>query len=119
MNFDGVQTEQQVLPETAGRDVFGKIRVGGRDDSHIGAAGSGRSDRFEFSRLQDAKQLRLLAQRNIRDLVEKKRSAVRNIKTTHAVRLGVGESAFHVPEHFAFEYAFRQPTHVYGYEWFR
>src|SRR5438132_9638846 len=39
-------------------------------------------------------QLRLLAQRNIRDLVEKKRSAVRNIKTTHAVRLGVGESAF-------------------------
>src|SRR5947209_5969174 len=106
MNFDRVQPEKQVLTEASCGNFFVEVRIRCRDQSHIDAAASRGTHRFEFSCLQNAKQLRLLAQRNIRDLIEEERAAIGKIEAADAVGLGVGEGAANMPEHFAFEDTF-------------
>ena len=51
-------------------------------------------------------------QRNIRDLVEKKRAAISKLKAADAVRAGISEGAFYVAKEFAFENSFGKASRV-------
>ena len=116
LNLDRVQPEEQVLAEAARRDFFGEVRVGRRDDPDVDVARAGRADALEIAGLEHAQQLRLQVQRDVGDLVEKQRTAVGELETADAVRLGVGEGALDVAEQLAFEDPFRQAAGVHGHE---
>src|SRR5437660_10335231 len=103
MNFDRVQPEEQILTEPARGRFLVQVRVRGRNDARVRAPGPGRSDGFEFAGLQYAKQLRLLAKRDIGDLIEKKRASIRKIEASDAVGLRISECALHVPKHLTLE----------------
>ena len=62
---------------------------------------------LELARFDDAQQLRLLAHRNIGNLIEKQRAAIRQLEATHPIDLGVGERALHVAEQLGLEDALR------------
>ena len=71
------ETEEEILPETAGCDISRQIAVGCRDDADIDGhfpLGTNRTDAPFFQRPQ---QLRLHGERKIGDFVEKQRTAVR------------------------------------------
>jgi hypothetical protein len=57
-----------------------KIAVGRRDYAYIDGAGLRRAQALELSFLQDAQQLRLHVHREIADLIEKDRSAIRQLE---------------------------------------
>ena len=69
-DLDRVQPEEEILTESAGRDFLVQISVGRRQHTHVDAPGARRADRLEFAGLDDAKELRLEAKRDIRDLVQ-------------------------------------------------
>src|SRR4051812_596732 len=113
VDLDRVQTEQQVLPESPSRHFLVEVGIGGREDPDVHATRPRRSDTLEFTRLEHAQQLGLEAERDVRDLVEEERAAVRELEASHAVCLRVGERTFHVAEELAFEYAFREAPRVH------
>lgn len=81
------------------RGHFGpEVGVRGRQDAHVHAPRARRADALDLPRLYHAKELRLLAERDVGDLVEEERAAVGQLEASHAVDLGVGERALHVPE---------------------
>src|SRR5437660_8005953 len=103
--FDGIEAKQQVLPEFPRRRFGMDVRVRGRDDPNVHALRLGGADALELTRLEHAQQLRLLRQRQVRDLVEKQRAALGELEPPDAIDLRVGEGALHVPEQLAFEQA--------------
>ena len=113
---NGVETEKQILAEFSGGDLGGHVGVRGRDEADIDAVGPGRADAFVFAGLERAQNLRLLAERNVADLVHEQRAAVRELEAAGPVAFGIGEGAAHVAEEFALEHALGQPAHVDGDE---
>src|ERR1700676_649897 len=103
MDFDCVQAEKQVLPETAGGDFFVQGGVGGGDHAHIHAACFGRADTLEIAGLQNAQQLGLQVQRHVGDLIQKQRSSTGQLEAAYTVGLGIGDRAPNVAEQLAFE----------------
>ena len=69
--------------------------------------GPGASQPLEFSFLEHTQQLGLKLQRNIADLVEEYRTAVRQLEAADALCNGASERAFLVSEQLAFEQACR------------
>src|SRR4030095_15941830 len=84
-----------------------RVAFGRAHQPNIDANRSGRSEPLEFLFLQDAQELRLQLQRNVADLVEEERAAVRQLEATEFLRDGAGERALLVPEQLAFEKAGR------------
>ena len=62
-----------------------------------------RTNALEFAGLDHAQKFRLLIQRNIRDLIHKKRALIRELEPSRPVGLRIGERASHMPEQFAFK----------------
>ena len=87
-----------------------------RKNAHIHAARLRRAYTLQFSGLQHAQQLGLLAHRHVGDLVQKERAAVGQLEAADAVGARVGECALHVAEDFALEGALRQPAGVHGHQ---
>ena len=112
MHFNRIQPEEQVAAKPSGRDFFFEIRIRCGQNSHIDALSFRRADAFEFSGFEHAKQLGLLVERDVGDFVEKQRPAIGKVKTANAVGLCVGECAFDVAEHFAFENAFGETSDI-------
>src|SRR5690349_4502060 len=91
LQLDRVEAKQQVLPEPPRADLAVDVRVGGRDDAHVGSSRPRCPDTLELAALEDTEQLRLLRQRQISDLVEKQRAALGHLEPAGAIGLGIGK----------------------------
>jgi hypothetical protein len=87
VHLDGVEAEQQVLPESAGGDLGVQVGVGGRDQPHADLSRLRRAEPLELAGLDDAQQLLLLRQRDVGDFVEEQRAAVGQLEPADAVGL--------------------------------
>src|SRR2546423_15661804 len=102
-NLDGVDAKQQILSEASRFHFSMDIGIRRRDDADIGTTGAGRPHALELAGLEDAQQLRLLRQRQVADLVEKQRAALRQLEPAHTVRFRIRECAPHMAEELALE----------------
>ena len=100
---DDVEAEAQVGAEAAGSDFLVEPAVGGRDDARVDAARHVLADPADFAFLQHAQQLGLRARRELADLVEKQRAAVRFLEQAGALAHRAGERAARVAEELRFE----------------
>ena len=98
----------EIRAEIAALHRFFEVLVGRADDAHVNLDRAHAADAFKLAFLQNAQQLRLEGRRDLADLVEKQRAAVRKFETTLAHGDGAGEGAFLMTEEFRFEHAFRQ-----------
>src|SRR6185295_2519475 len=76
MDLDRIQPEQEILAEAPRGDFLSQVRICRRDQTHVNAPRPGGSYLFQFAGLQNAKQLGLLAERHVGDLVQKQSAAV-------------------------------------------
>ena len=97
-DFDGVQPEQQIFAKTASGNLCSHVHVGGGEHADVYAAGVRRPHPLELSRFQHAQQLGLKIQRHVGDFIQKKRAAVRKLKSPDTIRACIRERAFHVAE---------------------
>ena len=85
VEVDRVEPEEQVLAELAGGDLGRQVGIGGGDQADVGAAGARRADALELAGLERAQELRLLAHRDVADLVHEQRAAVGQFEAAGAV----------------------------------
>src|ERR1700687_1762018 len=69
MNFDGIEAKKQVLAKTSRGGFRGSIHAGGGNHAHIHAASAGSADALELAGLENAQQLGLQLERNVRNFV--------------------------------------------------
>ncbi len=112
MNLNGVEPEQQILAKAPALHFLIQVGVGRRDHAHIHALGFGRSHALHFAYLQHAQHFGLEIQGHVGDFIQEQRAAVGQFEAAHAIGLGVGESAFDVPEQLAFKNALGQAARV-------
>ena len=82
-----------------------EVPVGRRDDAHVDPLRARAADALELLLLEDAQQLRLQLERDVADLVEEERAAVRQLEAPDPLRDGAGERAALVAEELALEQA--------------
>ena len=113
MDFNGIEAEQQVFAKLPG--LAGSLEIGicGGDEAHINPLGTRRSHALDFSRLQHAQQLGLLAHGHVADLVQKNRAPIRQFEASDAVGAGIRKSALHVAEELTLKHAFGQAASIH------
>ena len=75
----------QVRAEPSLTDQAIEVVIGGSNDAHVGVTRAVTADRLKLAVLQHAEQLGLHLRRQIADLVEKKRTAVRQLKAPDSI----------------------------------
>ena len=80
-----------------------QITMCGGDQADVNLVRAVAAEPLEFLLLQDAQQFRLKFQRDVADLVQKKRALVREFKASRLLRDGASECAFFVTEQFTLE----------------
>ena len=110
-----IQPVEQVFPEPALPDLFLQVPVGGRYDPHIDLDGLWAAQPFEFSVLDDPKQLGLKFHRHLADLVEEQGAVVGKFEAPHLPFMGAGECALFPPEELAFDEVRRERRAVDRY----
>ena len=109
LDRNDAQAIEQILAERSLGHALRGITVRRRDEPNVDhrvlllAA-----DATHDAVLEHAEQLRLDRQRHLRELVEKQRSAVRDLEQTGLVAIGTGERAFAMSEQLALEQPFGQ-----------
>src|SRR5262249_46163178 len=92
------EAEKEVFAEASRLDLALEIAPGHSDDPNVHLGPARRTDALHLSALQRAEQLRLELGREIRDLVEEERAAVRLFEYAFARSDGAREGALLVPE---------------------
>src|SRR6185437_16594780 len=93
----------QVLAELAAQDRLPHVLVAGRDDADVGPAHVLSSDRSHLLLLDRTQELHLHARRQLADLVQEKRAAVRLHDQAFRYADGAGERAFGMAEQLGFD----------------
>src|SRR4029077_15898471 len=112
-DLDRIKAKQQVFAKLTRRTGRLQVGVGRRDDADIHLARSRRSESLDLAGFQHAQKLGLLPHWYVPNLIQKNRAAVSEFESTHAIRAGICERAFHVAEEFAFEDSLRQGTGIH------
>ena len=97
------QPEVEVLAELARRDRGLQVAVRRRDDAHVDVQRHRAADALEPLLLERAQDLRLQRQRQLADLVEEQRAAVRELELARLARRRAGERALLVAEQLRLE----------------
>ena len=103
-----VQAVVEVAAELLVGDHRDEVAIRRRHQPDVDADRPGAAEPLELLLLQHAQQLRLQLQRNVADLVQEQRAAVRELEATDALRDRAGERALLVPEQLALEQARRE-----------
>ena len=98
----------QVLAEPPRRDRRLQPAVGRRDQPHVDLQRRRAADALEPLLLERAQDLRLQRQRQLADLVEEQRAAVRHLELARLARDGAGERALLVAEQLGLEQRSRE-----------
>src|SRR6185503_10984224 len=96
-------TEEQIVAEHAGFDLFGEVLVGSGQDADIDGDGLAGANAFEGALAQDAQELDLRAGVDLADLIQEERAAVGEFESTEAPFVGAGEGASFVSEELALQ----------------
>ena len=75
-----------------------QLPIGGRDDAHVGAAHLGLAEPQILAALEEAQQRHLHVVRQLADLVEEQRAAMRGLDQADALGVRAGERALAVAE---------------------
>jgi hypothetical protein len=110
------QPKIQILAKLTFCDPLFQVAIGGGDDTHVHVKGLRPTDALELFLLQGAQDLGLQRQRQIADLVEKERPAMRQLEAARLALDGAGEGAFLVPEQLGFEKRLRDGGAIDGDE---
>ena len=108
-----VETIVEIASERSVFDHALEIAVRRGDDPHVDALGSRAAEAFELALLQNPQQLGLHFERDVTDLVEEQRAAVRQFEPASPARDRAGERALLVSEQFALEQAGGQRRRVH------
>ena len=108
------QPEIEILPELPGRNRRAQVAVGRRDDADVHLQKGGAADALEPLLFERAEDLGLQRQRQIANLVEKQRPAVRELELAGLARSRAGKRALLVPEELGFEQVLRNGGAVDG-----
>src|SRR3984957_6730467 len=92
----------QVRAEPPLTDEAIEVVIGGGNDAHLGVTCAVTTDRLKLAVLQHAEQLGLHFWRQIADLVEKKGTAVRQLKAPDSIGHGPAKSVLKVTKQLAF-----------------
>src|SRR5262249_7760103 len=103
-----VESVVQILAEFALLYHLAQISVRGAHQADIDANGLVGAQALEIAFLQHAQQLRLQAQRQFADLVEKQGSVVRALDASLPAAQGTGERTLFVTKQFVFDQRFWQ-----------
>ena len=106
--LDDVEAVVQVLAEAAGLHLGAQVLVRGADDAHVDRRLGHRADRPHRALLDHAQQLALHRQRQVADLVEEQRAALRGLEEALAVLVGAGEGALAVAEELGLQQVSRE-----------
>ncbi len=87
-NRKHVEAVVQVAPELLVGDHLGEIAVGRRDEPDVDADGAVAAQPLELLFLQHAQEFRLQLERDVADLVEEQRAAVRQLEPADLLRDG-------------------------------
>src|SRR5260370_39875877 len=90
--------------------------VCGRDDAHVQASGVAAADAANLAILLHSQELDLDGRRDLPDLVEQERSALRSFEQALVVAVGAGKGAFDMAEQLALKELFGQRPAVHGDE---
>ena len=116
LQFDHIETVEQVLPEPALFDACGQILVGGADQAHVDRLFGSCADLAHAPLLDRAQQLDLHRQRQVCHFVEQQGAAVSRLKKSITVVGRTGEGALSVAEKLRFHQRFGNRTAVHGDE---
>ena len=98
-----VEAVVEVLAERPGRDRRGEVLVRRGDEAHVGLERLGPAEALVLARLQHPQELDLRGQRQVADLVEEQRAALRAIEPPLLAPDGAGEGAALVAEELRLE----------------
>ena len=103
MDWEHVQTVEEVLPELLLVGKRRQVAIGRRDETRVGAQRARAAEPLELALLEHAKQLRLELERDLADLVEEHRAAIGQLEPADALSDGARERALLVTEQLALE----------------
>jgi hypothetical protein len=106
----------QILAEGRGVDHPAQVAVRGRDQTHVDRPVLAFAQALDGARFQHAQQLRLKRERQLADLVEEDRAAVRRLERPGARRHRARERAARMPEQLALDDRARQRRAVDDHE---
>src|SRR5258708_6662134 len=101
--FDKVQAVKQILAEFALLHHFLQVAIGGGDQPNIDIDSLVAAEALKSFFLQHAQQLRLQAQTEVADFVEKKRSMIGGFHAALARQKRSGEGALFVTDELIFD----------------
>ena len=106
LDLDGIETEEEILPEQAlvGEPI--RRQVGRGDDPDVDRHRLVGADGNHLALLERGQQFGLEVERQIADLIEEQGAAVRRLQPADAIAARIGEGALHMAEQFRFEEIF-------------
>jgi hypothetical protein len=114
---DGVDPEEEILPELLRRDQLRQAVVRRRDETHVDASRTDVAHAPEGLLLDDLEQFGLDDERHVADLVEKHGSAIGGFNQTDLRRGGARERASLIAKEFRLEQVRQQPGTIDVDEW--
>ena len=103
-----VEPVQEIEPEPPGVHLAAQIAIGGGDNPDVDAPRHVLADAAQLAFLDDAQHLRLRPRRQLANLVEKERAAVRFFEHAGALGRRAGERAARVAEQLGLDEVVRQ-----------
>src|SRR5438067_3615923 len=98
MNGDDVEPVAEILAKASCRDLARQVTRGGRHQPHLHLRRLHAPDALELALLDGAQELDLHLQRDLADLVEEERPAVRELEASRLRLHGAGEGPLLEPE---------------------
>src|SRR5690554_4449062 len=118
LDVDDVQAVVEIFAQPSFADLLLEVSIGRGDEADVHADGFDAADALKFLLLKRAEKLHLHARWDLRDLIEKKRALVRELKTARLARHGAGERPALVSEELRLEQLGGDRCAVYPDEWF-
>ena len=112
LDIDSVEPVIQVLAELSLAHLVEQVDIRRRNHPHVGLLDFRRSDLYEFSALEHAKELGLRGQRKLPDLIQEQRTAVSFLEISLAGLDGSGEGSLLVSEKFGIDGSLRNGSAV-------
>src|SRR5919109_115457 len=112
MDFDDVQSIEEVFPEAAAFDLLIQVSIGRGQYANVNASWRRAADRHNFLGFQSSEKFNLEMLWNFSDLVQEDRAASGLFKQTFLIGECSGKRAFHMAEEQAFQQRLGQRTAI-------
>lgn len=112
--YTGAETLIEIIAECAGEDHFPEIPMGGGNDADVHFHRAIRSDRFNFTLVEDTQQLRLGGKRQLADFIKEQNTSVGGFEFPFVVGGSAREGPFLVTEQLALHEILRDAAAIHG-----